>query len=222
MKLKREFKSTNDGWPTLYVSELDETYHSTNGARTEAEHVFVKEAFMEHDSNSVCIFEIGFGTGLNAFVTILEALKSDKKVQYISIEKYPLTVDEILNLNLISILNTEDLELFNKLHSANWEETITIADNFSLKKINGDINTYSNIPTNIDIVYFDAFAPNKQTGIWGVPLFTDLYSKMNKHGILTTYCAQGQVRRDMQAAGFIVERIAGPPGKREMLRARKL
>lgn len=213
-----EIKTTTDGSFTIFLPEINEHYHSINGAIQESMHVFINAGLKQHQSNYLNILEIGFGTGLNAFLTLLNNISTLKSINYYGIERYPLALETIQNINYGKLCDNE--ELFLKLHKCNWEEPIPITSNFILHKIETDANKYHfNDP--IDLVYFDAFAPEKQPEMWNIDLFYKLYQCMCSEGILTTYCAKGSIRRMMQEVGFIVERIPGPAGKREMLRAKK-
>lgn len=219
MTPERSIKPTKDGWNTLYVPELNETYHSIHGARQEAEHVFLKCALDYSTCSHPKIFEVGFGTGLNALLTCMKSINEKKHILYYSIEKYPLTIDEARSLGFDKLLSKNEYDLFVQLHSVDWNEEIIINEFFTLKKFQADLLHFKTIPQEIDIVYFDAFAPNKQEKLWSTDVFKAIHSNMNKKAVLTTYCAKGQVRRNMIEAGFEVSRIQGPPGKREMLRA---
>lgn len=217
---ERQLIITSDGSHTLYLPSMDEQYHSVNGAITESKHIFITKGLQQIHKKELRIFEIGFGSGLNAFLTLLEGRKTGQHITYYSIEKYPLEKELYHVLNYPQLLSPQDQELFIQLHSSPWEEDTSISDQFTLHKIKADINQCF-IPENIDLVYFDAFAPDKQEGIWKQDLFDQLFQHMNTEAVLTTYCAKGAIRRMMQASGFKVERLDGPPGKREMLRATK-
>ena len=212
---------TADGSHTLFVPHLNEHYHSVNGAIQEANHVFLDAGLHECRKNEVSVFEVGFGTGLNTLLTALYAEKYQKIIKYTSIEAFPLSLDIVEKLNYASI---EDTSLYHKLHEVEWESEQDISENFILTKIEADFTSFdfSKLENQIDVIYFDAFAPDVQGAMWSQSIFDAMYSICKPDGILTTYCAKGVVRRSMQAAGFAVERIPGPPGKREMLRARKL
>lgn len=220
--MERELQLTADGSHTLFIPEIDEHYHSVNGAVQESRHVFI-EAGLHHlkKEGEITVFEIGFGTGLNAFLTLLETVLPVLNVQYYSIELYPLDAELVRSLNYGEVICPENKDLFRALHAAEWNKPVGITDSFTLHKIQGDSNSCQ-LPEGIDLVYFDAFAPDKQPEMWNQEVFTKLYAGMNQGGILTTYCAKGVVRRMMQEAGYSVERIPGPPGKREMLRALKV
>ena len=215
-------EKTADGSYTLYVPELDEHYHSTKGALTEAQHIFI-EMGLNH-STVACphILEIGLGTGLNCFLTLLEAAKTQRPVHYSSIERYPLPMDVIRQMDYPQLIQKEKEAAYLSIHEAAWDEDVKLNDTFTLHKIEGDFTQYP-FPKGYDVIYFDAFAPEKQPEMWSQSLFDELYKVLNDRGILTTYCAKGVVRRMLQAAGFTVERLPGPPGgKREILRATKL
>lgn len=219
----RELQLTADGSHTLFVPALDEHYHSVNGAVQEAMHVYIGAGLHQVDKPYVRIFEIGFGTGLNAFLTLKETMSQQKPavIEYYSIERYPLPEAIVSALNYGEQIWPERKELFQALHTAEWDRAVNITDRFVLHKIAGDSNDCL-LPADIDLVYFDAFGPDKQPEMWNQSIFNRLYQQMNLGAVLTTYCAKGAVRRMMKEAGFSVERIPGPPGKREMLRAIKL
>jgi tRNA U34 5-methylaminomethyl-2-thiouridine-forming methyltransferase MnmC len=214
---KLEIQLTADGSHTLFVPEMDEHYHSVNGAVQESYHVFIRAGLQQLRKEKVRILEIGFGTGLNAFLTLLN---TDIPTAYYTVESDPLPLEMIRLLNYAKVCCPEKEGLFPALHTAAWDTPVRITRLFTLYKILGDGNTCA-LPENIDLVYFDAFAPDKQPEMWNREIFGRLYESMTEGGILTTYCAKGSVRRMMQEAGYSVERIPGPLGKREMLRAVK-
>lgn len=216
--MKRIIEHTTDGSTTLFVPELDEHYHSIKGARTEAQHIFVNMGLQHVTANPVRLLEIGFGTGLNALLTLQEAEHSKRKVEYTGLELYP------LEWQTIEQLHYSDSTLFRQLHTIPWETSCEITPFFSLTKIQADFTLLKEKPTlqGFDVIYFDAFAPEKQPEMWSQELFNHLYHIINSGGVLTTYCAKGIVRRMLQQSGFTVERLSGPPnGKREILRATK-
>lgn len=211
---------TTDGSHTLYIPELDEHYHSVKGARTESLHIYCGLAlkhFAERHPQHSCIrvFEVGFGTGLNALLTLETALEKGLNVHYTTVELYPLL------WNQVKPLGYSDSEEFEFIHTSPWEECICVKPEFTLCKKCADVLNME-LPTSIDVVYFDAFAPEKQSELWSESLFRRIYERMTSGGVLTTYCAKGVVRRMLQQVGFIVERLPVPPGgKREVLRAVK-
>ena len=213
-----EIEITADGSATLFVRELDEHYHSVKGALTESNHIFRDSAFLYRaDGSPLRLLEVGFGTGLNAAVTAMVA-DAEHPVHYISLEKYPVLSETLCQLQYGELV---DGELLGKIHEASWNLPVEITPWFVLEKRHCDY-TADPLPDRVDVVYFDAFAPEKQPEMWEQSLFDKLYQVLNDGGILTTYCAKGVVRRMLQAAGFVVERLPGPPGgKREILRATK-
>ncbi len=217
-----ELRITSDGSHTLYSNTFREYFHSIFGAITESQHVFINNGLHYLKKNPVTIFEIGFGTGLNAYLTLLYALKNKQSVIYYAIEKYPLEAHDILSLNYTNILATEshEDEIFMQLHAAEWGKLIEIKSNFSIFKIKGDATLF--LPDfYFDLIYYDAFAPEKQPEMWTYEIFRRLYGKLNQGGILVTYCVKGDVKRALKKAGFNIEKLPGPPGKREVLRAVK-
>lgn len=216
--IHREMQLTADGSHTLYIPEMEEHYHSVNGAIQESRHIFI-HAGVKHlpAKEHLRILEIGFGTGLNALLTLLE---TDIPIEYFTIERYPLPAEIVSSLNYADIVCPDRKGLFAALHTATWNTAVSITDRFTLYKIQADSNTCL-FPEGIDIVYYDAFAPDKQPEMWTPDIFAKLYEATTGGGILVTYCAKGSVRRMMKEAGYSVERIPGPPGKREMLRATK-
>ena len=220
MTLKVEV--TDDGSATILVTEMDEHYHSVRGALTESNHIYRDCAFLYRSGKTlgipVKLLEIGFGTGLNAVVT---AMVADEKtpVHYITMEKYPLADDVVSMLHYDDSINGD---LFKAIHAAEWNKPVKVTPFFTLEKIKGDY-IHDNLPQSIDVVYFDAFAPEKQPEMWSVEAFERLVNVMNNGAVLSTYCAKGEIRRMLSGLGLTVERLAGPiGGKREILRATKL
>ncbi|KAA6346376.1 tRNA 5-methylaminomethyl-2-thiouridine biosynthesis bifunctional protein MnmC [termite gut metagenome] len=213
--MEKVIEKTEDGSNTLFIPSLNEHYHSIKGARTESQHIFIDMGMKQSDAPAPRILEIGFGTGLNAFLTILAAEEIHKQIHYTSIELYPLPWE------IITELGYSNNPLFGSLHEAAWNTEVNITPLFTIHKIKGDFTKYTFAGT-YDIIYFDAFAPEKQPDMWNQQLFESLYNIMNVPGILTTYCAKGVIRRMLQNTGFFIERLPGPPnGKREILRAKK-
>ena len=220
-KLKRELKITEDGSHTFYMPDLDEHYHSTHGAVQESKHVFLDAGFHFCEKDPIHILEIGFGTGLNCFLTLMETLKTNRKVVYHSIELYPLEKEHINSLNYAEQSNPVQKDLFTTLHKSEWNSDVKITDDFTLRKLLGDLRT-SKFPTKYDLVYFDAFAPEVQPDLWTEEIFTKIYHSLNSNAILTTYCSKGIVKQALRASGFELKRLPGPPGKRHMLRATRI
>lgn len=216
-----ELERTADGSYTLYVPELDEHYHSVKGALTESQHIFIEMGLKHSPAPEPHILEIGLGTGLNAFLTLLAAEEMQRKVHYTGIERYPLAEETLRQLDYPGIIGKKQEEDYYAIHQAPWEKETNLSPWFTLHKIEGDFTRHT-FQKGYDIIYFDAFAPEKQPEMWEQSLFNTLYNVLNEGGILTTYCAKGVVRRMLQTAGFTVERLPGPPGgKREILRATK-
>ena len=218
----RRIITTNDGSHTLLVPELNEQYHSIHGAIKEAEHVFLKmglDEFVRSNRVSVNVFEVGFGTGLNALLSAQWATSKQKRLAYTSIEKFPVSKKEFQQLNYGNIVHGS--EIYTKITDAKWNDFTTISNAFKLRKLKLDLRK-DTLPNGFDVVFFDAFAPNKQPELWDTLVFEKIYRIMRKNGLMVTYCCQGQAKRNMISAGFEVEKVLGPPGKREMLRARKL
>lgn len=215
-----ELKITEDGSSTLFVPELNEHYHSTHGAIQESNHVFIEAGLNQIKKDSIRIFEMGLGTGLNCLLTLISTEK--KYIEYLGIETNPLPTAtiECLNYPAILKLTDEQSEQFRSIHQSEWDAEIPLRSNFVFKKKLIDIAECK--PTQkFDLIYFDAFAPDVQPMLWTESIFKNMFEMLDIDGVLVTYCAKGSVRRIMKASGFTVERIPGPPGKREMLRATK-
>jgi tRNA U34 5-methylaminomethyl-2-thiouridine-forming methyltransferase MnmC len=263
-----EIITTGDGSHTLRSKEPDECYHSTFGAIQESQTVFIDLGYNECHKDVINVLEIGFGTGLNALMTLNEACKIHKKVLYHTVELYPVDLETVeklnypelmeniitekgkrfiddpdtskesmkvdfstdnrdsINPNLSDMIEGYDMTIkelrrfFMDIHSCGWNKIVEINDCFSICKVKTDFTVFE-LSCRYDIVYFDAFSPEKQPEMWQPEVFERLYAHCNDDAIITTYCAKGAVRRAMQSAGFIVERLPGPPGKREVLRGRK-
>jgi tRNA U34 5-methylaminomethyl-2-thiouridine-forming methyltransferase MnmC len=211
---------TSDGSHTLFAPALDECYHSTHGAIQESRHIFIEDGMKQCAKSDISVLEIGFGTGLNAFLTLLEAAASSKTVRYTSLELYPVEVKIALQLNYPEALAPDKRGLFELMHETPWNSNTLIGESLSLLKVKADYTNYE-FQEKYDLVYFDAFSPDKQPEMWTEERFKILYDHCNPGAILTTYCSKGVVRRAMQGAGFTVERLPGPPGKRQILRAVK-
>ncbi len=221
--LTPELIKTDDGSDTLFNTELGEHYHSTHGAIQESMHVFIQAGFRTCQQSSLTIFEVGFGTGLNTYLTLMETLKTKQRVRYITVEKYPL-VREIWDvLNYPKVIPGGDQKFFLKIHEAPWDEEVPINDQFTLLKLSGDMTAieFTNLPC-FDLVYFDAFSPERQPELWETSVFRKVSDHCVVEAKIVTYCAKGAVRRTLTEVGFKAERIPGPPGKREMLRGTKI
>jgi tRNA U34 5-methylaminomethyl-2-thiouridine-forming methyltransferase MnmC len=215
--MNNELILTEDGSHTLFVTAIDESYHSTHGAIQESRHIFIEAGLNQCAKSEINVLEIGFGTGLNAFMTLLEAEKRNLKIHYTSLELYPVELGQALQLNYPKELSLKNNYEFEKMHTSAWDDEIHITPFFTLKKTKTDFTTCS-FETYYDVVFFDAFSPEKQPEMWTQQQFSKIYAHCNPGAILATYCAKGIVRRALQAAGFAVERLPGPKGKREILR----
>lgn len=223
--MQRKIITTADGSNTIHLVEWDEHYHSIHGAIQEANHVFIKHGllfFVESfpKSSSIAILEIGFGTGLNAYITLIKTEQLKVAIDYVGVEAFPITDEELGALNYSEQLETTKSEEFNSIHAVPWEEKQSITPQFSLTK-QKKFFTEINDQEKFDLIYFDAFGARVQPELWTEEVFQKMYNAMRPNGVLVTYSAKGSVRRAMIAVGFSVEKLPGPPGKREMLRARK-
>jgi len=221
--MQRQPVITIDGSHTISIPEMNVTYHSHHGAIQESMHVYIN-AGMKYLSDTLkvsdaCIFEMGFGTGLNALLTLIEAERQKQKIHYTTVELFPLQVDEIIFLNYCKQLHRKDLEpVFQQLHQCDWEKDISITPFFTLHKTKNSLQNFTASKLQ-NLIFYDAFAPSAQPELWTKEIFEKLYNMLLPGGVLVTYCSKSDVRRAMQAAGFIVEKIQGPRGKREMVRA---
>lgn len=212
---------TSDGSHTIYVPELDEHYHSIHGAVQESNHIFIKAGFESCSADPVNIFEVGFGTGLNALLTALKSEEGSREVFYTSIEKYPVEGSITRSLNHHLFAGEDGKEIFDLIHGSTWGQWVRICKNFNLLKINADINDYR-VSGKYDLIYFDAFGPDKQPEMWSSGVFESISGGTDKGGIFVTYSAKGEVKRNLRRCGFEVALLPGPPGKRQIIRAVKI
>lgn len=231
--MKRNIITTSDGSKTIQIEEWNEQYHSIHGALQEANHVFLKHGLSYFsdfviasgetisESRPISILEIGFGTGLNAFLTLIAAEKLKLIIDYTGVEAYPVKLKEIDQLNYVELISTNHKTSFEKLHESPWEVGIDITSSLKLEKQQKFFKDIT-AQNKFDIIYFDAFGARVQPDLWDENMFSIMFNALKVNGVLVTYSAKGSVRRAMQAVGFTVERLPGPPGKREMLRALKL
>lgn len=220
--LKRQIIITSDGSSSIHIPEWDEQYHSKHGAVQEAYHVFIKNGLACFNKKNISILEIGLGTGLNCFITFLEAQKNNFQIEYTGIEAYPISADERKSLNFVSLLKANQYKpIFEAIHTTEWEKKNQLSKNFIFTKHLQKFEEL-NALNKFNLVYFDAFGPRVQPELWTENIFQKMYNALLPQGVLVTYSAKGSVRRAMQHVGFEVERLPGPPGKREMLRAIKL
>ncbi|WP_462253603.1 tRNA (5-methylaminomethyl-2-thiouridine)(34)-methyltransferase MnmC2 [Ekhidna sp.] len=214
--------TTEDGSHSLFDEELNETYHSTRGARGESMHVFIKEGLeywrAKNNTDQIRILEIGLGTGLNAFLTAEFCDQFNQDVVFTSLEPFPIKKELYENLNFYN--SDEEKEILLDIHTSKWEDEVQLTNKFSLLKSQSKLEDFHTDQT-YHIIYFDAFAPSKQPEVWSVNNLKKCYSLLESGGVLTTYCAQGQFKRNLSAAGFGVETLQGAMGKKEMVRGLK-
>ena len=212
---------TSDGSHTIFVPGLNEHYHSVYGAVQESKVIFIKNGFETCKADPLNILEVGFGTGLNALLTAIQCREGTREVNYTSIEKYPLDGKIISSLNHHNFAGEHGREIFDLIHSATWNIRVNICNNFKLKKVETDFTT-DPLSGRYDLIYFDAFGPDKQPEMWTQEIFSGIAAVTNENGILVTYSAKGEVKRNLKACGFDVTLLPGPPGKRQMIRAVKI
>jgi len=219
--LKREIIQTLDGSTTIHLPDWNECYHSKHGAIQEAYHVFIQNGLVTFRNRPVTILEIGFGTGLNAFITFLESKKTDQSIDYYGVEAYPILPIEIGQMNYVSELNaTSEISIFELMHECKWEIKNEISPHYSLTKRKQFFEEISD-ENKFDLIYFDAFGYRVQPQLWSTDIFRKMYKSLKSEGTLVTYAARGVVKRSLIEVGFLVEKLPGPPGKREMFRATK-
>ncbi|MES2389546.1 MAG: tRNA (5-methylaminomethyl-2-thiouridine)(34)-methyltransferase MnmD [Bacteroidota bacterium] len=232
---------TADGSHTLYLPELNETYHSRNGAVQESEYVFIEQGFKEASvgKSALSILEIGFGTGLNALLTAIKSASAGIKTVMHTLEPYPLELEITGELNYTDQLSgcvpgiaanvsvsepqqvIDMISAWDNIINGPWEQEYTVSAYFSLKKIKATLEDFSGPAEVYDLVYFDAFAPNRQPEVWQLSNMVKCYAMLKPGGMLVTYSAQGDMKRTLKEAGFKVRRLKGPPGKWQMVRAAK-
>ena len=219
--MKREIIQTNDGSTSIYLPDWNESYHSKHGAIQEANHVFIKNGLSLFEGKPVSILEIGFGTGLNALITYYESLKNQQTIHYVGVEAYPVSIEEVVQMNYPTEINSSLNDAYQLLHTSNWETEIQFNSNFTFKKRKQFFQEIKDSNT-FDLIYFDAFGYDKQPELWSVVIFKSMFDALKKNGILVTYACRSILKRNMIEAGFKVEKLPGAPGKREMLRAIKV
>jgi tRNA U34 5-methylaminomethyl-2-thiouridine-forming methyltransferase MnmC len=211
---------TADGSNTLFSDKFKEHYHSTYGALNESMVVYIDNGLKYCNKKAINIFELGFGTGLNAILTYIESLKNNIAINYHAIELFPVKTEIISSLDYSNTFTADELSVFKKIHSSIWNRDIVISENFILTKIEGDFENFR-FNEKYDLIYFDAFAPDTQPNLWSKEKFQRIYNSLNPNGILTTYSSKGIVKQNLRAAGFNVSRLPGPNGKRHIIRAVK-
>lgn len=217
---ERKLIYTADGSHTIYVPDLDEHYHSVHGAIQESQFIFILNGFNACHASPVSVLEIGFGTGLNTLLTAINAKAGSREVLYTTIERFPLRESVLSALNYPQIIGENSREIFGRIHQSSWDTTVRICENFCLKKVKSDLAEWKTSDT-YDLIYFDAFGPDKQPEMWKKEVFSYLSAVTVKDGILVTYSAKGEVKRNLMSCGFNVELLPGPPGKRQIIRATK-
>jgi tRNA U34 5-methylaminomethyl-2-thiouridine-forming methyltransferase MnmC len=218
--MQRVLTYTEDGSFTFRVPAMDEQYHSLKGALTESEYVFIHYGLEQICKKELTIFEAGFGTGLNAILTWNFAREKRRHINYLTIEKYPLTKNEAAFLNYGELMSDLGTKEFEALHDIPWNEKIVLDEFFTICKFQSDLRGF-NIPEPIDLCFFDAFGPDKQPDLWNIEIFKEIFRVMKSDGLLTTYSSKGTVRKMLSEVGFLVHKVPGPPGKREMVNAWK-
>ena len=219
-KMKRELIITEDGSSSIYVKDLNESYHSRFGALNESLHIFIESGLNQLKKDSISILEVGFGTGLNALLTLDEAIKTKQIVKYYCLEKHPLSKEEWASLNYTDITQIENAHLFNQLHELEWDSWHELSDYYNFYKSKQDLLKFE---TNLkfDLIYFDAFSPDVQAKLWTEEVFQKMYNCMNPGGLFLSYSVKGMVKRALKSVGFNIELIPGPIGKRVIMRAHK-
>jgi tRNA U34 5-methylaminomethyl-2-thiouridine-forming methyltransferase MnmC len=220
--MNREVVVTGDGSKTIRLIDIEENYHSHHGALQEAEHVFIKNGLDDRPiKKEVKVFEMGFGSGLNACLSIIKSLSLEVKLDYIGVEAFPISDAEIEALNYGILFDEKYIDLYKKLHELTWNEKHFLAEGISFSKIQDKIEGIRMQSNYFDIIYYDAFGPRVQQDLWEIEILKKMYDAISTGGFLVTYCAKGQVKRNLREVGFEVEALPGPPGKREMTRAWK-
>ena len=217
--MKKKLVITNDGSHSLFVPEINECYHSRHGSIVEAEHVFIRNGLLAEEKKQFNILEIGFGTGLNALLTAQKSKQKKITINYHAIEVDPVLAYNYTQLNFTDLIGINNSELL-KLHECSWQKEHIIHSFFKLTKYKISLEHYTS-KMKFDIIYFDAFSPEKQPHLWSSEVFQHMYNLLNENGFLVTYCAKGTVKRTMKSIGFKIVSLDGPPGKRQMTRANK-
>lgn len=220
--MERQIITTADGSKTIFLPEWNEHYHSSHGALQEAQHVFIRNGLQTLTGDYITVLEMGFGTGLNALLTFFSSEKRNQYVHYIGVEAFPPRQEELDAMDYSRFASDPTSEeIYQHMHNCRWEQPVALSEHFVLEKQQCDLLSATIAPESVDLVYYDAFGPRVQPELWTEAIFSRIYSWMAPGGTLVTYCAKGQVKRDLKAVGFLVESLPGPPGKREMTRAVK-
>lgn len=219
--MKREVVLTDDGSSSIFLPELNEHYHSSYGALQEARHVFIQNGLHYFNKTELHIFEMGFGTGLNALLTLKESITHELKVQYAGVEAFPVSLDHVKILNYPQLIDPNLKDDFFTMHAIEWGKPTRINEYFELCKYEQDIREFQFSDSAFDLIYFDAFGFRAQEEMWNIKILEKMYDLLAENGVLVSYAARGQFKRDLKSLGFEVESLPGPPGKREMTRAIK-
>lgn len=226
--MEKKIITTSDGSHSIYIPEMDEHYHSVHGAIQESKHVFIEAGLhylLSKKTSALNILEIGLGTGLNALLTFIEAEKKEVRINYTSVEAFPIDDELISALNYVKQLpESPKMDIsssFRTIHSCAWGKENELSEYFSLLKLKGTLQNSELEKEHFDLIYFDAFGPPTQPEMWTDEIFLKLALSIKTGGGLVTYCAKGEVKRTLKRTGFTVETLPGPPGKREMIRAVK-
>ena len=217
--MKNKLVITNDGSHSIFNSKINECYHSKHGSIVEAEHVFIKHGLSAVNKTKLNILEVGFGTGLNALLTYQKTSQRSINVNYHTIETHPIEEKIYKQLNFTDLIGLEQEDLL-KIHNCSWDVEHVISPYFKIKKNHTALEKY-NTDIRFDIIYFDAFSPDKQEELWTKKIFENMYKILKNDGFLVTYCAKGIVKRTMKSVGFEVVVLDGPPGKRQMTRCNR-
>ncbi|AJA70794.1 tRNA (5-methylaminomethyl-2-thiouridine)(34)-methyltransferase MnmD [Myroides odoratimimus] len=216
--MKRKIVTTSDGSTSIEIEEWGETYHSIHGAIQEARHVYIERGFDRIEKTTVKVLEMGFGTGLNAFLTLVEARRKGKIVEYHSIEAFPVTEQESVALDFSALYDRDgDDILFKQMHQCTWDVSHEVTAEFTLHKIHSTFEEAVVNQSYFDVIYFDVFGYQFQPDLWSVEIFQKVYDALGDTGVIATYACRGPIKRAMKEVGFKIEKVPGPPGKREML-----
>jgi len=220
--INHEIRVTGDGSKTIFLPELNETYHSSNGAVQESRHIFIENGLdLVEKQGAIRILEVGFGTGLNALLSASWAEMNNQSIHYIGIEAKPLSPELCFQLDYPRHIDQNTEKIYDALIRCDWEIDNQLTTHFSIQKREVKIQDFAAVE-NVDLIYFDAFGPRVQAEMWDITILEKMFQSLNAGGALVTYCAQGQFKRDLKTLGFILESFPGPPGKREMTRATRI
>ncbi|MEQ1732640.1 MAG: tRNA (5-methylaminomethyl-2-thiouridine)(34)-methyltransferase MnmD [Bacteroidia bacterium] len=219
--MQREIITTADGSKTIQIVDWNEQYHSVHGAIQEAMHIYITAGLLSIKKQNISILEMGFGTGLNCFLTLEQALKNKLNINYTGIEAYPVTNLEHKALGYAAVMDTSITNYLSAIETCNWNDTIAIHPSFLLHKVHASFEAWLAPANTYDLIYFDAFSPNLQPELWTTDMFNKMFRVLKPNGVLITYCAKGQVKRNLKETGFTIESLPGPVGKREITRAHK-